>query len=68
MISENLAIDFLSLCNSPPKNCFKFNRRVRKNPFHIKNGKEHPAVWLLRKNILPMTLNKMWEPPCPNRK
>ena len=49
MISENLAIDFLSLCNSPPKNCFKFNRRVRKNPFHIKNGKEHPAVCLLRK-------------------
>ena len=49
MVSEKLSRNFLNLCNIPPGNCFKFNRRVPNNPFHIKNGKEHPAVCLLRK-------------------
>ncbi len=49
MISEKLSRNLLNLCNSPPRNCFKFNRRVPNNPFHVKNGKEHPAVCLLRK-------------------
>ena len=49
MVSETLSKNLLNLCNSLPNNCFKFNRRVPKNPFHIKNGKEHPAVCLLRR-------------------
>ena len=49
MVSKKLSRNFLDLCNSPPGNCFKFNRRVPNNPFHIKNGKEHPAVCLIRK-------------------
>jgi len=49
LVSENLSKDLLYLSNSLPGNCFKFNRRVLNNPFHIKNGKEHPAVCLLRK-------------------
>lgn len=49
MVSEKLSRNFLDLCNSLPGNCFKFNRRVPNNPFHIKNGKEHPAVCLIRK-------------------
>ncbi len=50
IISENLSKDLLNLCDSPPGNCFKFNRKVLNNPFHLKNNKEHPAVCLLRKN------------------
>ena len=49
LVSESLSKDFLDLSNSLPGNCFKFNRRVLRNPFHIKNGKEHPAVCLLRR-------------------
>ena len=40
MVSEKLSKNFLDLTNSLPGNCFKFNRRVLKNPFHIKNGKQ----------------------------
>ena len=46
----------ISLTNCPKHNCFKFNRRVPNNPFHRKNGKEHPAVSLLRKDDF-----GMWE-------
>ena len=49
MVSKSLSKNLLALCKYPSKNCFKFNRRVPKNPFHLKNGKEHPAVCLLRK-------------------
>tara|TARA_B100000989_G_C19517322_1_gene462336 strand:- start:372 stop:1070 length:699 start_codon:yes stop_codon:yes gene_type:complete len=48
MISEKLASSILKLCDSPSRNCFKFNRRVKYNPFHEKNNKIHPAVCLLR--------------------
>lgn len=50
LISEKLAKSMISLTNFPRHNCFKFNRKVRNNPFHRKNGKEHPAVCLLRKD------------------
>tara|TARA_B100000212_G_C27365395_1_gene530099 strand:- start:955 stop:1653 length:699 start_codon:yes stop_codon:yes gene_type:complete len=49
MVSEKLSKIILELCNVLPGNCFKFNRRIPNNPFHIKNGKEHPAVCLIRK-------------------
>tara|TARA_Y100000589_G_scaffold331879_1_gene387604 strand:- start:1322 stop:2020 length:699 start_codon:yes stop_codon:yes gene_type:complete len=49
VVPVNLSRDILDLCNSPPKYCYKFNRKVIKNRFHIKNGKEHPAVCLIRK-------------------
>jgi len=49
LISEKLARSIISLTNSPSGNCFKFNRKVIRNPFHKKNGKPHPAVCLLRK-------------------
>ena len=50
---EKLAQSMISLTKFPHHNCFKFNRRVRNNPFHRKNGKEHPAVCLLRKDENP---------------
>ena len=49
LISEKLARSIIPLTNSPSGNCFKFNRKVSRNPFHGKNGKHHPAVCLLRK-------------------
>ena len=48
MISENLASSIVKLCDSPSSNCFKFNRKVKYNPFYEKNNKIHPAVCLLR--------------------
>ena len=48
VISEKLASSIINLCDSPKGNCFKFNRKVHKNPFHKKNGQVHPAVCLLR--------------------
>ena len=49
-ISEKFANAILNLCNAPQGNCFKFNRRVKANPFHKKNRKMHPAVCLIRVN------------------
>tara|TARA_B100000212_G_C27349463_1_gene522952 strand:+ start:630 stop:1328 length:699 start_codon:yes stop_codon:yes gene_type:complete len=48
-ITEKLAKSMLELINISPCNCFKFNRKVPWNIFHKKNGKQHPAVCLLRK-------------------
>ena len=48
LISSRLSSSLLELSKSPPGNCFKFNRRVLKNPFHQKNNQLHPAVCLLR--------------------
>ena len=53
MISEQLAEEILKLVPTPNTTkgeCFKFNRRVPGDPSHIKNGKIHPAVCLLRKD------------------
>ena len=49
LISEKLAKSMIPLTAHPVGSCFKFNRKVPNNPFHSKNGKEHPAVCLLRK-------------------
>ena len=48
-IDESLAKSMLELTETPPGKCFKFNRRVPSNPYHLKNGQQHPAVCLLRK-------------------
>tara|TARA_Y100001978_G_C23690705_1_gene434629 strand:- start:1997 stop:2695 length:699 start_codon:yes stop_codon:yes gene_type:complete len=50
LIPSRLSSSLLELCKSPPGNCFKFNRRVPRNPFHKKNNQPHPAVCLLRVN------------------
>ncbi len=49
IVTPNLASSILSLCDYPSGNCFKFNRKVPRRPFHKKNGQLHPAVCLLRK-------------------
>ncbi len=49
LVNEKLAVSMINLTSNPPGNCFKFNRRVSSNIFHKKNGKQHPAVCLLRK-------------------
>jgi len=48
-IDESLAESMLELTDTPPGKCFKFNRRVPGNPRHPKNGQQHPAICLLRK-------------------
>ena len=48
-IDESLAESMLRLTDTPPGKCFKFNRRVPGNPHHPKNGQQHPAICLLRK-------------------
>ena len=48
LVSEELATSMVSLCDVPSGNCFKFNRRVPTDPYHVKNGQQHPAVCLLR--------------------
>ena len=48
IVSEELASSMIGLCNSPSGICYKFNRRVPKNPYHEKNGQQHPAVCLLK--------------------
>ena len=48
LISEKFAGLILPLTKSSKGNCYKFNRKVNKNPFHKKNGKIHPAVCLIR--------------------
>lgn len=48
-IDESLAESILELTDTPPGKCFKFNRRVPSNPYHPKNGQQHPAICLLRK-------------------
>tara|TARA_B100000212_G_C27365351_1_gene530068 strand:+ start:182 stop:880 length:699 start_codon:yes stop_codon:yes gene_type:complete len=48
LISKELAGSMLSLCSSPPGNCFKFNRKVPRNPFHKKNNQPHPSVCMIR--------------------
>lgn len=47
MVSESLAREMLKLTDSPPGNCFKFNRRAIG---HNKHNHTHPAVCLLRKD------------------
>lgn len=47
-INEKFASSILNLTNTPKGICYKFNRRVRKNPFHKKNKKMHPAVSLIK--------------------
>ena len=48
IISEKFARTILPLTDSPKGNCYKFNRKVIKNPFHKKNRTIHPAVCLIR--------------------
>lgn len=48
-IDESLAESMLELTDTPPGKCFKFNRRVLGNPYHPKNGQQHPAICLLRR-------------------
>ena len=48
-IDESLAESMLRLTDTPSGKCFKFNRRVPENPYHPKNGQQHPAICLLRK-------------------
>ena len=48
LVSEDFARSILSLTNAPKGNCYKFNRKVNKNPFHKKNRTIHPAVCLIR--------------------
>ena len=48
-ISEELARELLKLTVIEPGHSFKFNRRVPGDRSHPKNGQQHPAVCLLRK-------------------
>lgn len=48
-IDESLSKSMLELTDTPSGKCFKFNRRVPGNSRHPKNGHQHPAVCLLRK-------------------
>lgn len=49
-INRKFAESIIDLIDVPSGNCFKFNRKVTGNIFHIKNGKQHPAVCLIRKD------------------
>ena len=48
LISEKFAASILPLTESAKGICYKFNRKVNKNPFHKKNRTIHPAVCLIR--------------------
>ena len=48
LIPLRLSTSLIELCKNPAGNCFKFKRRVPRNPFHKKNNQYHPAVCLLR--------------------
>tara|TARA_B100000989_G_scaffold62347_1_gene43028 strand:+ start:1270 stop:1968 length:699 start_codon:yes stop_codon:yes gene_type:complete len=48
LISQKFASLILPLTKSPKGNCYKFNRKLNKNPFHKKNRTIHPAVCLIR--------------------
>ena len=47
-VSEKFASSILNLTHTSKGYCYKFNRRVKKNPFHKKNNQIHPAVCLIR--------------------
>tara|TARA_Y100000739_G_C20608624_1_gene467159 strand:+ start:1215 stop:1913 length:699 start_codon:yes stop_codon:yes gene_type:complete len=49
LITPNLAKSSIGLSETKSNICYKFNRKVPFNIFHKKNGKEHPAVCLIRK-------------------
>ena len=53
LISEQMANDVIQLIDKHPNNAriaYQFIRRVVDDPKHEKNGQEHPAVCLIRKD------------------
>ena len=54
-VSEKFASSILNLTHESKGYCYKFNRRVKKNPFHKKNNQIHLQFALLELRITGMS-------------